>query len=67
MVRPELSELQQIKKTGCYKTAPVSMEILSDLKTPIEVLKILQCIRPLLFTGIYFRPRKMGPLYLSGL
>ena len=42
MVRPELSELQQIKKTGCYKTAPVSMEILSDLKTPIEVLKILQ-------------------------
>ena len=42
MVRPELSELQQIKKSGCYKTAPVSMEILSDLKTPIEVLKILQ-------------------------
>ena len=42
MIRPEREELQKLKDLGQYKTAPISMEILSDIKTPIEVLRILQ-------------------------
>lgn len=42
MIQPELKILQQLQKEQQYKTAPVSMEILSDIKTPIEVLKILK-------------------------
>lgn len=42
MITPSLNDLQEIKKQGIYRTAPVSMEILSDIKTPIEVLKILK-------------------------
>lgn len=41
-IQPSLNELQQIKKQKQYKTVPVSTEILSDIKTPIEVLKILK-------------------------
>lgn len=37
-----LEELKKIKETGKYKCAPVSAELLSDVKTPIEVLKILK-------------------------
>ena len=42
MITPNLETLQELKKQGIYKTAPVSMEILSDVKTPIEVLRILK-------------------------
>lgn len=42
MITPSLHDLQEIRKQGIYRTAPVSMEILSDIKTPIEVLKILK-------------------------
>ena len=42
MITPSLNDLQEIRKQGIYQTAPVSMEILSDIKTPIEVLKILK-------------------------
>ncbi len=42
MITPSLNDLQKIRKQGIYRTAPVSMEILSDIKTPIEVLKILK-------------------------
>lgn len=42
MIQPELKILQQLQNEPQYKTAPVSMEILSDIKTPIEVLKILK-------------------------
>lgn len=42
MIIPSLNDLQEIRKQGIYRTAPVSMEILSDIKTPIEVLKILK-------------------------
>lgn len=42
MITPFLNDLQEIRKQGIYRTAPVSMEILSDIKTPIEVLKILK-------------------------
>lgn len=41
-IQPSLNGLQQIKKQKQYKTVPVSTEILSDIKTPIEVLKILK-------------------------
>lgn len=42
MITPSLNDLQEIRKQGIYRTAPVSMEILSDIKTPIEVLMILK-------------------------
>ena len=42
MIIPSLNDLQEIRKQGIYRTAPVSMEILSDIKTPIAVLKILK-------------------------
>ncbi len=41
-LRPELSEVEAYAKSGEYKTIPVSTTILSDIKTPIEVLKILK-------------------------
>ncbi len=42
MFYPKLEEIEAIAKRGQYKTAPVSMEILSDIKTPIEVMRILK-------------------------
>ncbi|MCD8331519.1 MAG: anthranilate synthase component I, partial [Oscillospiraceae bacterium] len=44
MVFPSLEQLRQAAAGGAYKTAPVGMEILSDVKTPIEVLRILKNI-----------------------
>lgn len=42
MIKPELDVLKELNKQNKYKTAPVSMEILSDIRTPIEVLRILK-------------------------
>lgn len=42
MFYPTLEEIQEKVQSGGYKTAPVSMEILSDIKTPIEVMRILK-------------------------
>ncbi len=42
MCYPSLAEIQEAAADGQYKTAPVSKEILSDIKTPMEVFKILQ-------------------------
>lgn len=39
---PTLEALQSMKDLSQFKTVPVSTEILSDIKTPIEVLRILQ-------------------------
>lgn len=39
-----LEEIRKILKTGDYKNIPISTEILSDVKTPIETLKILKNI-----------------------
>ena len=39
---PTKEELKQFAVGGRYQTAPVSMEILSDSRTPIEVLRILK-------------------------
>ncbi len=42
MIQPEINQLREYQKQNKYKTAPVSMEIFSDIRTPIEVLKILK-------------------------
>ncbi len=41
MFKPNLDEAKQYSN-GNFKVIPVSMEIFSDIKTPIEVLKILK-------------------------
>lgn len=41
---PELEEVKRIAETGEYKVLPVSCEILSDMCTPIEALRILKNI-----------------------
>ena len=42
MIRPDLEEIKTLAAAGEYKCVPVSMEILSDVRTPMEVLKILK-------------------------
>ena len=39
---PQYDEVKRIADTGRYKALPVSCEILSDICTPIEALKILK-------------------------
>ena len=39
---PSLNEVKEIAKSGEYKVLPVSCEILSDLCTPIEAMRILK-------------------------
>ncbi len=41
MIRPSLEEIKQITAEGTYSIAPISMELLSDSKTPIEVMRVL--------------------------
>ena len=41
MLKPSIEELRELKNTGKYDIAPISMELLSDIRTPVEVLKIL--------------------------
>ncbi|MDE7132359.1 MAG: anthranilate synthase component I family protein, partial [Lachnospiraceae bacterium] len=41
---PDLNTVKQIAATGGYKVVPVSCEILSDICTPIEAMKILKNI-----------------------
>jgi len=38
---PTLEEVKKIAESGEYKIIPVSTEILSDIRTPVETLKIL--------------------------
>jgi anthranilate synthase component 1 len=40
-MRPSLEEIKELKG---YNTIPVSIEIMSDIKTPIQVLKNLKAI-----------------------
>lgn len=42
MIRPSLKKVKQIASTGKYGVIPVSAEILSDIKTPMEVMRILK-------------------------
>ncbi|MDE5604390.1 MAG: anthranilate synthase component I [Eubacterium sp.] len=39
---PEIDKVKEIAKAGKYKVLPVSCEILSDICTPIEAMKILK-------------------------
>ena len=39
---PKLEQVKEIAKTGGYKVLPVSCEILSDICTPIEAMRILK-------------------------
>lgn len=41
-MKPELNEVADYAKSNEYKIIPVSIEILSDVRTPIEVLRILK-------------------------
>ncbi|MDE7260102.1 MAG: anthranilate synthase component I, partial [Lachnospiraceae bacterium] len=41
---PDLNTVKQIAATEGYKVVPVSCEILSDICTPIEAMKILKNI-----------------------
>ncbi len=41
-VSPSLEEVKKIADSGKYKVLPISMEILSDICTPIEAIKILK-------------------------
>ena len=42
MFFPPIDKAKEIIDNGDYKVLPISCEILSDIKTPIEVLKILK-------------------------
>lgn len=42
MFYPTVEEIKKRAQAGGCKTAPVSMEILSDVRTPIEVMRILK-------------------------
>ena len=39
---PDMEEVKRIAATGAYKVVPISCEMLSDICTPIEALKILK-------------------------
>lgn len=41
-IRPSLTEVRETASTGAYDVLPVSLEILSDFTTPIEVMRILK-------------------------
>ena len=41
MIKPELEALRSLAESGSYDVAPISMELLSDVRTPIEALRIL--------------------------
>jgi anthranilate synthase component 1 len=42
MIKPSLEEINQIAKTGQYSVIPVSMELYSDMFTPIDIFKKLK-------------------------
>ncbi|MGN0660874.1 MAG: anthranilate synthase component I, partial [Oscillospiraceae bacterium] len=41
-MKPSLEAVKKIAEEKKYKTVPISMEMLSDIRTPIEVLRILK-------------------------
>lgn len=42
MIRPTLDEVRKMAEEGKYKYVPLSTQMLSDVRTPIEVLRILK-------------------------
>ena len=43
-ILPEFQDVKKIAATGLYNIVPVSTEILSDVRTPIETMKVLKSI-----------------------
>lgn len=41
-ILPSMEEVKKIADTGAYKAVPISCEMLSDICTPIEALKVLK-------------------------
>ena len=41
-ILPDIDKVREIAASGKYKVLPVSCEILSDICTPIEAMKILK-------------------------
>ena len=43
-IQPSYDEVIQLQNEGVYKSVPLSTEIFSDIKTPIEVMRILKSV-----------------------
>ena len=43
-IKPSLEEIQNFAGEGVYRTIPVYREVLSDMRTPMEVLRILKSV-----------------------
>ncbi|MBO4687607.1 MAG: anthranilate synthase component I family protein [Clostridiales bacterium] len=43
-ILPELSEVRKLTEEGKYNVIPLSAEILSDVRTPIETMKVLKTV-----------------------
>ncbi len=41
-VYPDLQEIRRLAETGAYRVAPVACELLSDIRTPIQAVRILK-------------------------
>ncbi|WP_400257154.1 anthranilate synthase component I family protein [Methanomethylophilus alvi] len=41
MLKPSIEEIREIAASGDYRICPVCREILSDFKTPVEVMRVL--------------------------
>jgi len=44
MIKPSLEEIKQIAETGQYNIIPMSMELYSDMFTPIDIFKKLKSV-----------------------
>ena len=42
MPYPSLEKIRAIAASGDFRVAPVSIELLADVKTPIELLRLLK-------------------------
>ena len=61
-----LDETRQMAKG--YRIVPVCYEMLSDIRTPMEVLRIFEkCQSPLLYAGKRGGTGELGTLHVSGL
>ena len=66
MIRPILEEAMQYQKD--YKVVPVLKEIYSDIRTPMQVLKILEKSKQaLLYVRECGESGKLGTLYIPWL
>ena len=66
-IQPTLDEVKTTAAAGRYDVLSVSCEILADICTPIEALKILKNVSTHCYLLESAQPsEKWGPLYLSG-